>query len=37
MDPNSKAAPTASRPMAGFKGLGGDNSFDGPSDEETLA
>ena len=33
MDPNAKAAPTASRPMAGFKGLGGD--YEGQSDEDT--
>lgn len=31
MEPNAKAAPTASRPMAGFKGLGGENL----SDEDT--
>jgi hypothetical protein len=32
MDPNSKAAPTASRPMAGFKGVDGDAPS---SDEDT--
>ena len=35
MDPNAKAAPTASRPMAGFKGLDGENFSDGQSDEDT--
>ena len=35
MDPNSKSAPTASRPMAGFKGAGEeDNGLADPSDEE---
>ena len=35
MDPNAKAAPTASRPMAGFKGLDGEILSDGQSDEDT--
>ena len=35
MDPNAKAAPTASAPVAGFKGLNGENLSNGQSDEDT--
>ena len=34
MDPNAKAAPTASAPVAGFKGLNGENASEGQSDED---
>ena len=35
MDPNSKVAPTAARPVTGFRGI--DNTVEGPEDEQAQA